>query len=91
MSLVYWSDSMLEIVTNNYHSGKLNDAIAIAKAIPETSPVYQQAHVQTAETKSTATRQPISTTPRQPTRAATRQPTRTAPAKPSSAWKVEIR
>lgn len=42
--IVYWSDSMLEIAMNNYHSGKLNDAIAIAKAIPETSPVYRQAH-----------------------------------------------
>jgi len=36
--IAQWSDNILE-TTNNYQSGKLNDAIAIAKAIPETSPV----------------------------------------------------
>ncbi len=149
--IVYWSDSMLEIAMNNYHSGKLNDAIAIAKAIPETSPVYRQAHeamrhwhgeweknnshleaaqialdkgkwqdaisearkvaatpywkqkvepiLQTAESKSVATRQttraatrqparttrrqPIRTTPRQPTRTTPRQPTRAATRQPT--------
>ena len=38
-----WSNSIFEIATNKYQLGSLNDAIAIAKAVPETSPVYQKA------------------------------------------------
>lgn len=38
-----WSDNILEIATNKYQSGKVNDAIAIANAISKSSPVYQKA------------------------------------------------
>jgi hypothetical protein len=38
-----WSGSILETATNNYQSGNLNNAIAIAKTIPESSSVYPKA------------------------------------------------
>jgi serine/threonine-protein kinase len=38
-----WFKSILEAATNQYQSGKLNDAIATVEAVPATSPVYQQA------------------------------------------------
>ncbi len=38
-----WSDSILEIASKKYQSGKLSDAIATAKSIPESSSVYPKA------------------------------------------------
>ena len=38
-----WSGSILETATNNYQTGNLNNAIAIAKTIPESSSVYPKA------------------------------------------------
>lgn len=38
-----WSSSILETATNNYHSGNLNNAIVIAKTIPEGNSVYPKA------------------------------------------------
>ncbi len=37
-----WSETVLEIAKNEYESGKLNEAIAIANAIPATSRIYPQ-------------------------------------------------
>jgi serine/threonine-protein kinase len=37
-----WSDEILQIATNKYDAGNLDEAVAIATAIPETSPRFDQ-------------------------------------------------